>query len=219
MTRIFAVLLPLLVAGCIGSGSVSGPPADSIFNTGPLSGKYPGADAGYLVVTIAAQTDTLYDDYWIYFRRKDRSADNQIWWGQQNPVDQRKLDIKNDKEEGMVDVRRLPPGDYEIFNFQVHRNAGYLQTWWGSKQDFSIPFSIIAGRATYVGELMAVGLKGEKGFLGARSPLGAYFVLTDKSDRDVPIAKQKEPGIGEVVSAVIDPAALANPMITRRGAP
>lgn len=63
------------------------------------------------------------------------------------------------------------------------------------------------------------GLKGEKGFLGARSPLGAYFVLTDKSDRDVPIAKQKEPGIGEVVSAVIDPAALANPMITRGGAP
>jgi hypothetical protein len=165
MTRTFAILLPLLVAGCIASGSVSGPPADSIFNTGPLSGKYAGTDAGYLVVTIAAQTDTLYDDYWIYFRRKDRSADNQIWWGQQNPVDQRKLDIKNDKEEGMVDVRRLPPGDYEIFNFQVHRNAGYLQTWWGSKQDFSIPFSIIAGRATYVGELMAGGLKARKDFL------------------------------------------------------
>jgi hypothetical protein len=165
-------------------------------------------------VTIAAQTGTLYDDYFLYFRKKDRSAEGEIWWGQQNPFDQRKVDIKDDKQEGIVDVRRLPPGDYEIFNFQAHINATTLQMRWESKSDFSIPFTIAAGRATYVGEMMAVELKRERGFLGLQSHEGIHVVLTDKSARDVSIARAKEPHMSEVAVTVIDPKSVANPAST-----
>ena len=214
MNGTFSVIGLLLLVGCTTSGSTSGPPGAGAFDIGPLSGKYTGNDAGYLVVTIAAQTGTLYDDYFLYLRKKDRSAKGEIWWGQENPFDRRKLDIEDDKEEGIVDVRRLPPGDYEIFNVQAHINAGTRQIRWESKSDFSIPFEITAGRATYIGEMMVVGLKGDKGFLGLRSPEGAVFVLTDKSTRDIPIAKAKEPRIGEVAIKLVDPNSLANPAIT-----
>lgn len=214
MKRTLGFLVLLLLVGCTTSGSTSDPPGTSAFDIGSLSGKYAGSDAGSLVIAIAAQDGTRYDDYWLYFRKKDRSAEGEIWWGQQNPFDHRKLDINDNKEEGIVDIRRLPPGDYEIFNYQAHINSAPLQGRWKAKSDFSIPFTIAAGRATYIGEMMAVEIGSEKPFLGSRKHEGAYFVLTDKSARDVPIARTKEPNVGEVAITVVDPNSLANPAIT-----
>jgi hypothetical protein len=54
--RFIAVLLLLLLAGCVESGPAPGPAL--LEDAGPLSGKYSGADAGYLVMTVAARADT-----------------------------------------------------------------------------------------------------------------------------------------------------------------
>lgn len=211
--RILIGLLLFLVAGCVSSGPASGPPGDTIFANSATSGKYAGADAGYLILALAAQKGTAYNDYKLFFRKRDRSIDGSVWWGQGNPFDQRKLDLDDSVETGIVDVRRLPPGDYEIFNFLVFMNAGTVQESWRSKQDFSIPFSIEPGRATYVGEFDAAKLTG-KGLFGMTVPDGAYFVLSDKTARDVAIARQKEPGLTDVVTVVADPSTLGNPLIS-----
>lgn len=210
--RILSGLLVLALAGCVTSGPASGPPGDAIFANSATSGKYAGTDAGYLILALTAQKGTAYTDYTIFFRKKDHSISGSVWWGQGNTFDQRKLDINDSLETGIIDVRRLPPGDYEIFNFLVHMNGGMYQESWGSKQEFSIPFTIMPGRATYVGEFDAVKLTGSN-LLGMTVPAGAYFVLSDKNARDVSIARQKEPALTDVDSAVLDPKTINNPLI------
>jgi hypothetical protein len=209
MRRIFAALPLLLVVSCVEAGPSSGVLSG---NSGPLSGKYEGADAGYLVVALAAKAGTSYDSYTLMFRSKDRSAQGRVWWGQGNMFDRRKLDVDDGKEKGIVDVRRLPPGDYEIFNFNVFMNGGTIQKSWRSAQDFSIPFTIAPGRAAYIGEFMAVKVMGENIF-GMSLLDGAYFVLSDKADRDVGAVKEREPGLSEVTNAVVDANTVGNPLI------
>jgi len=206
-------LVALALVGCVESGPASGPPLAFDENTSPLSGKYSGSDAGYLVMTLAARSDTSYTAYDMAFRTKDGSARGSVWWGQTNMFDRRKLDIDDGQEKAIVDVRRLPPGDYEIVNFDVDLVGGVARSTWRSKKDFSIPFTIAPGRATYVGEFLAVRING-KNFFGMTVPNGAYFVLADKAEREIALAKQKEPGIAEVTSAVGDPKIIGNPLIS-----
>jgi hypothetical protein len=210
--RIFAILPLLLIVGCVETGPLSGPPGAPFANSGRLSGTYAGADAGYLVMALAARSDTEYSAYTIMFRSIDRASEGGVWWGQENALDRRR-EIDDAGETGIVDVRRLPPGKYEIFNFDILYYNGLVPRRWRSEQDFSIPFTIAPGRTTYVGEFMAVKLT-RRNIIGATLSNGAYFVLSDKSDRDVAIARQKEPGLGEATDSVIDPKSIANPLIT-----
>jgi hypothetical protein len=175
---------------------------------------YEGPDAGVLVTSLGAKTGTVYNGYNLFYRMKNRSPDGDgtIWWGQANILEGRKLDIDNGGETGIVDVRRLPPGEYEIFNFRVFYNGGNVQKNFSSKQDFSIPFSIRPGRTTYIGEFIAVGVQGQNIF-GFSILDGAYFTVADRRERDITIARQKHPNLGEVQSAVVDPKLVGNPFI------
>lgn len=213
MRRILASLAFLFLGGCVSAGSTSGP----LGSSGPLGGKYDGADAGYLILTLGAQAGTAYSDYAIFFRKRDGSASGSIWWGQGNMFDRRKLDIDDNKEKALVDVRRLPPGDYEVFNFDVHMNGGTIQESWRARRNFSIPFTIAPGGATYLGEFIAVKLTGHN-FFGMAVPDGAYFLLSDKAERDLPVARLKEAGLAEASDAFVDPKNLDNPLL-RAGGP
>jgi len=173
---------------------------------------YKGDDAGYLVSSVAAQAGTSYDAYSFYFRNKDGSVRSRIWWGQHNILESRKPDFSDTAESGVVDIRKLPPGNYEIYNFDVFSNGGYVQSNFSSKQDFSIAFVIRPGQATYIGEYRAVGLRGRNIF-GLPLRAGAFFIVSDKSQRDVPMAKIKNAALGEVHVEVVDPSSVGNPFI------
>jgi hypothetical protein len=175
---------------------------------------YEGPDAGILVTSLGANAGTVYNGYNLFYRKKNHSpdGDGMIWWGQASILEGRKLDIDNGSETGIVDVRRLPPGEYEIFNFRVFYNGGNVQKHFSSKQDFSIPFSIRPGRATYIGEFIAVGVQGQNIF-GFSIPDGAYFTISNRGERDIAIARQKHAGLGEVQSTVVDPKQVGNPLI------
>ena len=69
---------------------------------------------------------------------------------------------------------------------------GISQTNYSSKKDFLVPFIVKPNEATYMGEYIAVNLGGN--FLGA-SIGGAYFIVDDKSNRDIEFARTNYPNI------------------------
>jgi hypothetical protein len=154
MSRIFAVLGLLVLMGC--EGPQSGP--FGIGNGGPLAGTYAGADGGYLIMSLTARRAY---GLAILFRRRDRSATGTVWWGRADMFMfniWQPLDIRDGmrKERGIVDVRRLPPGDYEIYNFRITYGTDEGPAIQTAGPNFSIPFSIAPGRTTYVGNFMGV---------------------------------------------------------------
>jgi hypothetical protein len=117
------------------------------------------------------------------------------------------VDFDRDGKTGVVDVVRLPPGDYDLFNFNLAL-VGSRGKRFGAKRDFSVPFTVRAGAGTYIGEFVAVGIRGPDGLPG-----GAFFVVSNMADRDIQIAKRKEPALAAVTSAVPDVRSLGTPLL------
>ncbi len=199
LTTLLAIVLLLGLPGCV--------------STGLYSTNYDGKDAGFLVAALGAQGGTVYDVCDLYFRKKDQSFDGRVLWGQDNFLDDRKPDFDDGTKVGIVDVIRLPPGDYELYNFRLVSRDFYVgyrkaRREFKSKQDFSLPFTIRPGAGTYIGEFLAVGIKAQD-----KTPAGAYFLLSNMADRDLPIAKRKQAALSEVAAAVPDLRSFGNPLI------
>ncbi len=126
--------------------------------------------------------------------------------------------------EGMVLVTALAPGSYEIFNVNQTVQKGTMIWKYNLKSEVSLKFEIKPGKATYIGEFKALplttpGLFGDqkpRWFFGGRNAEGVHFVVTDQGARDLPIAIQKDPSLGEVVTAVPDVDSLQNPMFSSK---
>jgi hypothetical protein len=117
---------------------------------------------------------------------------------------------------GILDIRPLPPGDYEVYAFSMANigNNYVASTFFGSRQEFSLRFTIRPGRATYLGDFMAVGTYG-KNFFGMTVPDGAYYVVTDHFDRDVTRAKALTPALGLADDGYVDPTTLGSPLLRK----
>ena len=115
------------------------------------------------------------------------------------------LKIKNPDftgaESGHVVVRRLPPGRYEVnsFYFGGSNLAGASYSW-SSAVPFSLPFTITPGAVTYIGSFMRAPSLGTP----LEPALGAagFFVIADRSGRDLPIARERLPA-GTVESIAV----------------
>jgi hypothetical protein len=105
-----------------------------------------------------------------------------------------KIEFKDGARHGVIVQFPLVPGEYEIFRYgaQFSPTDGYTYVTWASKEGFSIPFSIVAGRTTYLGEIMldpggradpAAGIV--KSFDGK-----GIFSVSDKLARDLDLAEQ-----------------------------
>jgi hypothetical protein len=105
------------------------------------------------------------------------------------------------RESGHVTVEYLEPGSYEIYSYDLFGSWGSMQTVYSPKSDFSIPFVIKAGEAVYIGDFAGVRIK-----IGDKT--AGYFVLTDKHERDVEIARRHDPDLPPVTISVADPSKL-----------
>jgi hypothetical protein len=114
-------------------------------------------------------------------------------------------------ERGYVIVRRLPPGDYEVHDFGFSGSMGRAEVNWSSSRRFAIPFTIRTGEATYIGNFARAPSLGTP----LQRTLGAagFFVISDRSDRDIAIARQREPGLPPVRSSVFDVTTLGHPAL------
>lgn len=120
-------------------------------------------------------------------------------------------DFGDAAEYGAVVVRALPPGDYAIVNFREFYNNGAVEKTWEARHDFSVPFSVRPGRATYIGNFKAISLTGKNVF-GLPLPVAEVLLsVADRSARDVPIAASKDPGLGAVDVVIPDVSKAGDP--------
>lgn len=129
---------------------------------------------------------------------------------------------------GRVLIRDLKPGRYEVYrvgNEGINCDPGRLVEAWqnpslttllsGSRSvtDFSAPFEIKPGRATYIGAFRMLAVIGKTAFLGRDIPAGARFMLTDEAGRDLLLAKRRRPSLGEVDISVANADALGSSIL------
>ena len=175
---VLIVFLILIISGCATGNRI------------PLD--YSGVDTGYAIISIGHTKETQYSSYKFLFRTVDKKAENMVGYWAPFFLKKHKGDFENDRSIGTVELLRLPPGEYEIYNFDIFMNLGLIQTNYKAKTDFSIPFIVKPNEATYIGEYIADNLG--HNFIDA-SIGGAYFIISDKKARDVEIVNNNNPNI------------------------
>ncbi|MBP7704830.1 MAG: hypothetical protein KA105_06040 [Caulobacter sp.] len=176
---------------------------------------YDGADGGYLVYGVGTVAVGLHFDFPY---RRIATPDGAIvsdWKGTIEPTlgGAIYLKIKNPdfegRESGHVVVRRLPPGDYLIENFAFYGSSPTGAAYdWSAAKPFAIRFTIKPGQATYIGSFMRAISAGTS--LEPQLGAAGFFVVADRSERDLPIARTRLPAGCEVTTQVTDVTTFGN---------
>lgn len=205
LKKLLLVGLALMLAGCATTNRV---PTD-----------YAGADAGQVVLGMGAANGTSYSSYSLMFRKRGAAAAGEapstgrFTYFQSNIFYKQAPDYQAATEQGVVLVNSLPAGDYEIYNFDVFFNGGTVQKNFGSRADFSVPFTVKPGQVTYLGNYQANGLRGEN-FLGMALPAGAVFAVSSRMAAEMALAQAKSKApLGEATDATPQPSRVGNPFI------
>lgn len=115
------------------------------------------------------------------------------------------------RETGKVVMHHLPPGDYEIHDFGFGGSLGSTMTSFSSGQPFVTPFTIRPGEATYIGNFARAPSLGTplEPVLGATG----FFVISDQSERDLPIARLRFADFVEPAVSVTDVSVFIHPAL------
>lgn len=206
--RIAIAAATLTMAGCASQPQIS---------------DYKGTDAGHVVLGMGAANGTSYSWYRLFFRKagvpREAAAAGAFTFFQTNAFYSRKPDYESADESGVVIVDTLPPGHYEMFNFDVFLNAGMIQNNYSSRVPFSIPFEIKAGAITYLGNYQAHRLTGKNVF-GMTIAAGAVFVVTDRQVKELALARGREaPAAAQVLNMTPSVASIGNPFFATSAPP
>ena len=182
----------LLLTGCV---------------TSRLNTNYKGSDAGDLVVAVGGSL--IFD---IYYRRVGTTGISAPLGVLHYAPNRPSLFGPPDLEASEVNVHHLEPGNYEIYTYSISEYNGVATVLWSPKEDFSIPFTIASATTTYIGDFTGRALFG-RNILGAQVPNGGYFVVSDKQDRDIPIARKQNPELLPVTVSVFDVSRLGLPTL------
>ena len=165
---------------------------------------------------------TDYIDYSLKYRNTDGPGDGSITYYPYYPASNpRPADFKNSSGCGDVETVAMQPGNYEVYDFEMSADfEGALDTF-KVRDYFSIPFTIHAGEATYLGQYMAQGLTNGKDILSGRHiPAGAILLVSDQMNFDVSVARMPDlkiprlpDNVAVVKDATPDPAALGIPFL------
>lgn len=177
----------LLLAACSTMGATSKVSDGLVVPSGMPSGEIFGSIVRPTDKGAAGPTYMRYD---LYFRRigskdggfvamTDTIFDTKEGW-----------DLRRPDAVGKSFRQVLPPGDYEIYNFDMSSDTGQVSMRFSSKQPFSVKFHVGAGEAVYLGRFIATGVWG-KGLFGLRRPDGGYFRLVDAMNEDLAAASPK----------------------------
>ena len=197
----------------------------ALFATPALAAKapaeYAGADGGYVAYAVGTITLGMHFDF--PYRRVAQADGTPVndWKDTIEPKlgGAIYLKIKNPdftgRETGQIVVRRLPPGDYLIENFAFYGSSPLGASYdWSAAKPFAIRFSIQPGKATYIGSFMRAPSLGTA--LEPRLGAVGFFVVADRSERDLPLIKTRLPMALEILSQVTDVDPIGNALMRSR---
>ncbi len=199
-------LLPLLLALAFG-GCASKPnqvSAESLSNA--------PADNGILVASYARPSpNERFSTENVLFRKKGQRRWREIGINTL-PLVPLKFDFQNEDSCGSLYVVSLPAGDYEIYDFSVIQSVFGGTIMHSPSSPFSIPFTVGAGKISYLGELKIDRIEAAK-FLGLPGSDQVRFDLSDQNARDIAILHGKYPELTAPVEIVKPGPQFSNPFI------
>lgn len=170
---------------------------------------YAGDDGGYLVYSVG--TIRIGMDFGFPYRRiaapdgstvDDSKGEIEPKLGGAFTLKIKKPDFTG-VETGHVVARRLPPGRYIIENFAFGGQSPVGgSVLWSSEKPFRIEFVLLPGQTTYIGSFMRSPSFGTP--LQAQLGAAGFFVVSDQSARDLPIARARVAGLPPVTGQVTD---------------
>lgn len=180
--------------------------------------EYDGKDAGCLIYSVG--TIKIGMHFTFPYRRVttlDGSAVND-WKGEIKPkvggafyLKVKNPDFTGD-ESGHVVVRCLPPGTYEVGDFEFYGSLPGVATYeWSPTHTTAFRFHLRSGQATYIGSFMRAPSLGTplQPILGA----AGFFVVADRNQRDLPIAKGRLRADMEITSEITDVTIFNHPAL------
>jgi hypothetical protein len=111
------------------------------------------------------------------------------------------------RETGIVALQNLEPGRYELYQFGFGGSGYGVRYLWSAADAFSIPFTIEPGKASYIGcfeRAPSLGHPKREAIAGA----AGIFIVSDRHERDLEIARKKDPKLPPVSISVTDVSAL-----------
>ena len=183
---------------------------------------YVGSDAGQVVIGLGSVLDSPYgQSAQLKFRRTGDKAEGVFWWnarGVSNFGPARAsphVQYRSADEAGVVQIVSLPPGRYEIFNFEARINLGTAYSVFSARRDFSIPFEIRPDEVVYLGNFQINPIRAKSGPFGRVVGLGPFFVVEDRAQVDLALAKgvMHSFPVERVRDATPDVKAMGNPTL------
>ncbi|BAN50382.1 hypothetical protein [Metapseudomonas resinovorans] len=171
-----------------------------------LEDDYRGDDVGHVVIGLGGTAGAQYYSVALYYKRSMFNAGklDELSRFVYPPLFElvSKPDYVTEQEEGRVLTAKLAPGEYEFVNFHA---TIYNQVVYSAGAPFSIPFTVRAGETTYLGNYRAVASEGQGPMGGVKgTPL---FLLQDEAERDLALARKREPGLFKTVQNATPKAA------------
>lgn len=186
----------------------------------PKATDYSEPDGGYLIYAVGDITLGMHFGFPFHRIALPDGAPVRDWSGAISPSlgGAIYLKVKNPdfegRETGHVVIRRLPPGDYVIDNFSFGGQLAGTSFFWSTATPFAIPFTIRSGGATYIGSFMRAPSLGTS--LAPTLGASGYFVIADRSARDLPIARTRMPTLPDIITQVSDVERFGNALLLSR---
>jgi hypothetical protein len=166
---------------------------------------YDGPDAGVLVMSIGYREPKT--DFYDIFYSGPETPNGLISIHARADLF-RRIDFRG-QDTGTVVTVHLKPGDYGIYKIEASEYEGVRDT---SARRFWVPFTIRNGQTTYIGSYIGVLIPGtEERIFAGPAPIGVYFLVSDKHDRDIDVASKREHNLPPVTLAVPEASSLPKP--------
>lgn len=194
LLRALTVALLSGLSSCASTTAVSKSLATESESDGWIVGTI-GAKAGALF----ARSGTAYNDQALYFARIGAQGAGRIHFnvGEVFGLDK---DFHDKEESANVFMQRLPAGDYVLVSMEFWANYG-LSGMLTQREPITAPlrFRVLPRQATYLGSFIA-STDWPPGVLRMNPGLG-YFVVYDRSQRDIPAITKAYPEIAKILVA------------------
>lgn len=148
----------------------------------------------------------------LFFRSLDGNTAGQISFTETELASQ-ETHFVTAEAKGSVFALELPAGKYEFYNLKFFRNDGGGQWGYRSRNEFSLRFTVVADKASYLGSFVAYGAG--QGSHANTPTYGGQFRVSDQFERDRQLIADLHPDISADSIELRLLQGIAPPMIVR----